>query len=225
VTAGPWRCPLCDTLADDPRQHLADAHGVGSGPDRFGLRDAARPAPGRGPRPLPADDAAGGDDLSVTGEDVPESPLVWRRAPRPRPRSGSSGTNGTASIGSGQASRPRSPSRRTRSVDNAEDVRPARPEPLPPEAAVLRLVCDSLDGVDVAKLHDRLVALPGVDAVTIDLYDRTVDLYLDRARATPRPLVTLAATRVRLPIRLAELHRAAPRGERLGEATRIYVLQ
>src|SRR3954447_13073002 len=64
VTAGSWRCPLCKELADDARQHLADAHGVGSGPDRFGLRDATRPAPGRGPRPLPSDEPADDPDLA-----------------------------------------------------------------------------------------------------------------------------------------------------------------
>ena len=231
MTAGSWRCPLCHTLADDARQHLVEAHGVGSGPDRFGLRDAARPSSRPGPRPLPADDRAEADDPLasgdplVSGDDTPEPPLVWRRVPRPRSRPTSRGANGIASIGSAQGSRPRPSSRRARSTDDVEDVRPARPEPLPADAAILRLACDDLDGVDVAKLHDRLVALPGVESVTIDLYGRTVDLYLDRARATPRHLVTLASTRVRLPIRLAELHRAAPRGERLGESTRIYVVQ
>ena len=51
VTAESWRCPLCNMLADDARQHLAEAHGLGSGPDRFGLRQAAtqrgQSAPGR----------------------------------------------------------------------------------------------------------------------------------------------------------------------------------
>jgi hypothetical protein len=106
-----------------------------------------------------------------------------------------------------------------------EDVRPARPEPLPPDASILRLICDSLDGVDASALHDRLAALPGVESVTIDLYARTVDLYLDRKRATVRPLVALVAGRVRLPIKSAELHQAAAPGQRLGEETRIYVVQ
>jgi hypothetical protein len=59
----------------------------------------------------------------------------------------------------------------------------------------------------------------------MDLYDRTIDLFIDRTRATPRHLVALVAGRLRLPIHRAELHRAAPRGERLGDETRIYVVE
>jgi hypothetical protein len=104
-------------------------------------------------------------------------------------------------------------------------VPPAKPDPLPPDAAVLRLICDTLDGIDVLKLHYRLVALPAVESATMDLYDRTVDLFIDRTRATPRHLVAVAAGRLRLPIRRAELHRAAPRGTPLGDTTRIYVVE
>jgi hypothetical protein len=207
VTTGSWRCPLCKAVADDARQHLADVHGVGSGTDRFGLRDAVRPRPtpprGRSvPRPRPRDDEeAPGLDGESDGSAEPI--LTWRRAPRPRPR----------------------PRPRTDLPLDPEAVRPARPAPLPPDAAILRLVCETLDGVDAAALHDRLVALPGVESAAIDLYGRTVDLYLDRTKATPRHLVTLAAGRVRLPVRLAELHRAAPPAQPLGDATRIYVVQ
>jgi hypothetical protein len=207
VTDGSWRCPLCKAFADDARQHLADVHGVGAGPDRFGLRDAARPRPtpprGRSvPRPFPPDDA---DSPGLDGESdgVADPPLIWRRAPRPR----------------------RAPRRLPDLPLDPEAVKPAKPEPLPPDAAVLRLVCETLDGVDASVLHDRLVALPGVESAAIDLYDRTIDLYLDRERATVRPLVALVVNRVRLPIRAAELHRPAAPGQRLGDATRLYVVQ
>ena len=75
----------------------------------------------------------------------------------------------------------------------------ACPVPLPPDAAVLRLVCDTLEGVDALALRDRLLELPGVDSVALDLYARTADLYLDRRRATPSHLVAMARERVRLP--------------------------
>ena len=231
VTAESWRCPLCKALADDARQHLADVHGVGSGPDRFGLRDAtrARPPvpPGRSrPRPMPPDDETPGQEGASDGAADP--PLVWRRAPRPRPPRRSGSEDGGASFGAGQIGQPARLRKPRPPLDlplDPEAVRPAKPEPLPPDAAVLRLICDSLDGVDAAALHDRLLALPGVESVAIDLYDRTVDLYLDRQRVTVRPLVALVAGRVRLPIKTAELHRAAVPGERLGDATRIYVVQ
>jgi hypothetical protein len=219
VTAESWRCPLCNALADDARQHLADVHGVGSGPDRFGLRQAARPArptPRKGPYPVMPDPRETEDDPPAAADDeVSEPPLTWRKVPRP-----------VDADAPGLPGRPvRLPARRTRPPSEPAEPPPAKPEPLPPEAAILRLICDTLDGVDAAKLHDRLLALPGVESATIDLYDRTIDLYLDHRKAAPRPLVALAAGRIRLPIRLAELHRAAPRGERLGDATRIYVVQ
>lgn len=229
MTAESWRCPLCKALADDARQHLADVHGVGAGPDRFGLRDATRSRPptprGRSvPRPLPAtDDEAPGAIGQSDGAADP--PLTWRRAPRPRPRQGSG--DGDASAGTGWSStRSARPSRRRTELPplNPDAVRPTRPEPLPPDAAVLRLICDTLDGVDASALHDRLVALPGVESATLDLYASTVDLYLDRKHATVRPLIALVAGRVRLPIKAAELHRAAEPGQRLGDATRIYVV-
>jgi hypothetical protein len=64
----------------------------------------------------------------------------------------------------------------------------------------------------------------GVDSVAVDLYDRTVDLYLDRRRAAPPHLVTLATERVGLPVVSAELHRAPPDGSKLGPATRLIVI-
>ena len=102
---------------------------------------------------------------------------------------------------------------------------PSKPVPLPPDAAVLRLRCDTLDGVDAQVLGDRLRNLPGVESVALDLYARTVDLYLDPTRATAAHLVALARERVRLPVRAAELHRAAPSGQPLGAGTLIYVIQ
>lgn len=102
---------------------------------------------------------------------------------------------------------------------------PSRPAPLPPDAAVLRLICESLDGVDASALRDRLLDLPGVESVALDLYARTADLYLDRTRATPPHLVAMARERIRLPVRAAELHRAAEKGQPLGAATLIYVVQ
>jgi hypothetical protein len=102
---------------------------------------------------------------------------------------------------------------------------PARPVPLPPDAAVLRLVCETLDGVDAAALRDRLLNLPGVESVSLDLYGRTADLYLDRQRATPPHLVAMARERVRLPVRAAELHRAPEPGQSLGAATLLFVVQ
>jgi len=55
--------------------------------------------------------------------------------------------------------------------------------------------------VDAAVLRDRLLDLPGVESVALDLYARTADLYLDRERATPPHLVAMARERVRLPVR------------------------
>ena len=103
-------------------------------------------------------------------------------------------------------------------------VRPAIPAPLPPEAAVLRLVCETLEGVDLAHLQARLADMAGVDAVAIDLYERTVDLFLDRRRAAPPHLVALATERVGLPVTAAELHRAPVPGARLGADTRLLIV-
>lgn len=133
----------------------------------------------------------------------PEAPPE-RLRPRPMPR---------------RAIRPR---RAPASAD--PDVPPARPVPLPPDAAVLRLVCESLDGVDVADLQQRLADLPGIEAVTIDLYARTADLFIDRGRAAPPHLVTLATERIGLTITTAELHRAPGPGQKLDESTRIFVV-
>jgi hypothetical protein len=105
------------------------------------------------------------------------------------------------------------------------DVSPGRPIPLPPDAAVLRLVCDELAGVDVVELQGRLADLPGVESAAVDLYARTIDLFLDRRRATPSHLVALATERLRLPVVSAELHRAPDPGAALGEATRIFILR
>jgi hypothetical protein len=136
---------------------------------------------------------------SRTGGDPSETGLTWRRAPRPA------------------GSRRRS--------DEASELPPARPIPLPPDAAVLRLVCETLDEVDAAALRDRLLNLPGVESVALDLYARTADLYLDRNRATPPHLVAMARERVRLPVRAAELHQAPEPGRSLGAGTLLFVLQ
>jgi hypothetical protein len=162
-----WRCPLCGALAASGPEHLRSEHGLGgSGEDRFGLRQAARPRP---PRPA-----------------------------RRRPRAGGAIREPTES--------------------------PPRPVPLPPDAAVLRLVCESLDGLDAARLQARLADLAGVDSVAVDLYERTVDLFLDRRRTAPPHLVALAMERVGLPVVTAELHRAPPAGAKLGEQTRLLVV-
>ncbi|MCC6176415.1 MAG: hypothetical protein IT305_14000 [Chloroflexi bacterium] len=193
MTDALWKCPLCGTSAPSARDHLAEAHGLGTGaPDRFGLRDATRPSappnrPSSRPRPTPP------ESRQLDG------PIELR--PRPRPH------------------------RRPLAAAGREpEVKPAKRAPLPPDAAILRLICETLEGVDAARLHDRLVALPGVESATIDLYGRTIDLYLDHERATPSHLVTLATARLRLPVETAEIHRAAPRGMPLGDATRIYVV-
>ena len=126
------------------------------------------------------------------------------------------------------AARPRpSPPRRGRRRppgDEAEALPPTTPAPLPSEAAVLRLVCDTLEGVELADLQARLADLAGVDSVAIDLYERTVDLFLDRRRAAPPHLVALATERVGLPVVTAELHRAPAPSARLGPDTRLLVV-
>lgn len=89
----------------------------------------------------------------------------------------------------------------------------------------MRLIAGTLDGVDAAALQARLLDLPGVTSVTLDLYARTIDLYIDRERAVPPHLIALVTGRLRLPVHGAEIHRAPPRGEPLGDATRLYVVQ
>jgi len=105
-----------------------------------------------------------------------------------------------------------------------EEALPPRPFELPPDAAVLRLLCASLDGVEQGALAARLSDLPGVDSVAVDLYERTVDLFLDRRRAAPPHLVALATERVELPVVGAELHRTPPSGGKLGTATLLLVV-
>jgi len=223
-----WRCPLCNSLADNAREHLADVHGVGGGQDRFGLRDAVRK-----PRRSDADDEPGAtespaEDRSSESSHSSFGPPMWRRIP-PTPKSRRS--PGYGSPADDQAAEspltwrraPRPPSSRPRRVPT--DGAPLKPVPLPPDAAVLRLVCESLDGLDAQALRDRLLNLAGVESVAIDLYARTVDLYLDRTRATAPHLVALARERVRLPVRTAELHRAPEKGQPLGAATLIFVVQ
>jgi hypothetical protein len=90
---------------------------------------------------------------------------------------------------------------------------------------VLRLVCETLDGVDATALRDRLLDLSGVASVALDLYARTIDLYLDRTKATPPHLVAMVRERMRLPVRGAELHRAAEPGQSLGAGTLLFVIQ
>jgi hypothetical protein len=236
VSSPSWRCPLCNTIADDARTHLAEVHGVGGGHDRFGLRDAVRRQP---PRPGPdADQEDGAPDGAVDGvgggpsERPPSSfePPVWRRVPPPTPRRGR--TPGSARSTEDGPSEPgltwrraRRPAGTRRISGEAPEMPPAKPVPLPPDATVLRLVCETLDGVDAQALRDRLLDLPGVESVALDLYARTADLYLDRRRATPPHLVAMARERVRLPVRAAELHRAAGPGQTLGAGTLLFVIQ
>jgi len=191
-----WRCPLCQAVAADPAEHLRDAHGVGGNQDRFGLRDAARHGTGRPPTP-------GADGASIDGAGTRE---IGRE--RLRPRSGP-----RRSIRPRRAPTPTEP-----------DLPPARPAPLPADAAVLRLVCESLDGVDVAQLQQRLADLPGIEAVTIDLYARTADLFFDRSRAAPPHLATLAMERIGLSVTGAELHRAPDPGQQLDDTTRLLIV-
>ena len=191
-----WRCPLCRQAADDPAEHLRAAHGVGGNQDRFGLRDAARHGTGRPPTP-------GADGASSDGAVTRE---LSRQRLRPRPG-------------------PRRPIRPRGGPTPIEpDLPPARPAPLPADAAVLRLVCDSLEGVDVAQLQQRLADLPGIEAVTIDLYARTADLFFDRGRAAPPHLVTLAMERIGLAVTGAELHRAPAPGQKLDDTTRLLIV-
>jgi hypothetical protein len=66
--------------------------------------------------------------------------------------------------------------------------------------------------------------LPGIEAVTIDLYARTADLFIDRHRAAPPHLVTLTMERIGLAVTTAELHRAPGPGQKLDESTRLFVV-
>jgi hypothetical protein len=235
VTSESWRCPLCKALADDARGHLAELHGVGGGRDRFGLRDAARRQPPRSGRAADQEDgAAGGPDDNAAGatEGLPSrfEPPVWRRVPPDEPRRRRSPVPGGAGDGESPDPsltwrRPQRPTGGRRVSREPPEMPPAKPVPLPPEAAVLRLVCETLDDVDALALRDRLLELPGVESVAVDLFERTADLYLDRRRATPPHLVAMARERVRLPVRAAELHRAARPGQSLGAATLLFVVQ
>jgi hypothetical protein len=227
VTTGAWRCPLCNALADEARAHLADVHGVGSDRDRFGLRDAAKRQPARPKRdPDQEPDAADGGPARTP---TPFEPPVWRRIPPAPKRGRSSRSSSPAGDDTSEPpltwrKAPRPASARPARRDPSEAA-PSRPVPLPPEAAVLRLVCASLDGVDAQALRDRLLALQGVESVSLDLYAGIVDLYLDRRRATASHLVAMARERVRLPVRAAELHRAAEPGHGLSAATLLFVVQ
>ena len=224
VTAESWRCPLCHVLAESARDHLAEAHGVGGGQDRFGLRDAIK----RDPRRTNRDDTPYEPEEDPPRETSPNfGAPIWRRIP---PAPGLSGTPRPDDPQLDQpltwrkAPRPPSSSIRRRTGEPSEAA-PQKPIPMPPDAAVLRLICDTLDGVDAQKLGDRLRALPGVDSVALDLYSRTVDLYVDRGKASAAHLVALARERVRLPVRAAEVHREAARGQSLGAETLLYIVQ
>lgn len=232
VTSPSWRCPLCNTLADEARAHLAEVHGVGGDRDRFGLRDAVRrqiPRPGHDADQ--EDDAADGVGTGAPERpSTPFEPPVWRRVPPVPPRRGRS--SGPSRSGTDEVTEPgltwrrarRPPSSRRPSGEPPE-MSPAKPVPLPPDASVLRLVCETLDGVDAQVLRDRLLDLPGVESVALDLYARTADLYLDRRRATPPHLVAMSRERIRLPVRAAELHRAPEPGQTLGAGTLLFVIQ
>jgi hypothetical protein len=235
VTTPSWRCPLCNELADEARAHLADVHGVGGGRDRFGLRDAVRRQPPDRARDADRDAGADGaaDPSSMDPPPRPGSsfePPVWRRVPPAPPRRG--GSSGLGRSPGDESSVPgltwrraRRPASGRRASDGPPEDVPARPAPLPPDAAVLRLVCETLDGVDAQVLRDRLLALSGVESVALDLYARTADLYLDRRRATAPHLVAMARERIRLPVRAAELHRSPEPGQSLGAATLLFVVQ
>jgi hypothetical protein len=235
VTSPSWRCPLCNELADEARAHLADVHGVGGGRDRFGLRDAVRRQSPDPERDADWDSGADGaaDRSSIDPPSRPGSnfePPVWRRVPPVPPRRGGSSDLGRSTGDESSAPgltwrRARRPSSSRRSSDGAPEHAPAKPVPLPPDAAVLRLVCETLDGVDAQVLRDRLLALSGVESVALDLYARTADLYLDRRRATAPHLVAMARERIRLPVRAAELHRSPEPGQSLGAATLLFVVQ
>ncbi|HZO24711.1 MAG TPA: hypothetical protein VFH48_01810 [Chloroflexota bacterium] len=231
MTSPSWRCPLCNTLADEARTHLAEVHGVGGGQDRFGLRDAARrPSPGSGPEADQDNDTS--DHAASRPPERPVSPFeppIWRRIPTSPPRrrrsTGPGRPSDDESAGPGLTwRRARRPASR-RIAGEPPEMAPAKPIPLPPDAAVLRLVCETLDGVDAQALRDRLLDLPGVESVALDLYARTADLYLDRNRATPPHLVAMARERIRLPVRAAELHRSPERGQSLGADTLLFIIQ
>ncbi len=121
-----------------------------------------------------------------------------------------------------EALRPRR--RRPRGSLDERDLPPARPAPLPPDAAVLRLLCEGLEDRELASLQARLAELSGVEAATIDVYGGTIDLFIDRNRATPAHLVAMATERFRLPVRGAEIHRRPSPGAALGEDTRLLAL-
>lgn len=199
---------------------------MGGGPDRLGLRDAARRRSTPPPHPAPDEPVTppgvGDDDEAGLGA----GPPIWRRVPPARTRrtDGSAGADGSGpDLAGWRTARPAG--RRPRLRSQPAELAPPRPAPLPPDAAVLRLVCDPLEGVDAGSLQTRLLDLAGVQSVAIDLYDRTVDLYLDRARAAPAHLVALATERLRLPVRSAEIHRAAAPGQKLGDETRLFLLK
>jgi hypothetical protein len=208
-------------------------HGVGSDRDRLGQRDALRRQSPR-PRRDPDSDGDGAGDGWANDREPPRSPSfeppVWRRVAPFTPRRG--GSSGLSRPGGDLSADPPLTWRRARRPASSRggpgesaELPPSRPVPLPPDAAVLRLVCETLDGLDAAVLRDRLLDLPGVESVALDLYARTADLYLDRERATPPHLVAMARERIRLPVRAAELHRAAEPGQPLGAATLIFVVQ
>ena len=123
---------------------------------------------------------------------------------------------------------PRAPKPPRRSGVRVEEppLEPPRPAPLPEEASVLRLLCGSLEGVDLADLQARVTQLAGVESVAVDLYEGTVDLFLDRSRAAAVPhLVALATERVGLVVVAAELHRAPSAGAKLGRDTFLVVVR
>jgi hypothetical protein len=231
VTSPSWRCPLCNELADEARAHLAAVHGVGGDNDRFGLRDAVRREPSRSGRDEDRED--GPDDQIIRPPERPATsfePPVWRRVPPAPPRRGRSASprrqDDDAALDPPLTWRraPRSAASRRSSGESMEKP-PAKPIPLPPDASVLRLVCETLDGMDAQVLRDRLLDLQGVESVALDLYARTADLYLDRRKATPPHLVAMARERIRLPVRAAELHRAPEPGQSIGAGTLLFVIQ
>ncbi|MFN8523704.1 MAG: hypothetical protein U0821_11460 [Chloroflexota bacterium] len=114
------------------------------------------------------------------------------------------------------------PARRPAQIEEEELVEPGRPPPLPPDAAVLRLVCDEPFTSDLSALQARLTGFVGVQSVAIDLYARTVDLYIDRRRAMVGHLMALARERARLVVLRGEVHREPKGGGTPNKSTRLF---
>ena len=163
------------------------ASGSATRPGRARRRPRGRSVP----RPFPPDDA---DSPGLDGESdgVADPPLIWRRAPRPR----------------------RAPRRLPDLPLDPEAVKPAEPEPLPPDAG-----SGPAPGLRDARRRGRLGAARSVGGaarrrVRCHRPVRPHGRPLPGSRASDGPStnVALVVNRVRLPIRAAELHRPAAPG-------------